>query len=394
MSSSRVSSYWATEYRIKRINNLLVVAVLCMYTVEANYGEPYYFWSAIHRFKKLFCRGPTASKHTDRRPFMNLSVDLHPYMGQNDVLSIASARAIDNEPCSPIPSSPRRRKMANNDNNGLTKEMISRAFPKSPSKQRVRGDNELDSSIKSIKSIVVPVRCGTPRRSTSPRRTIRRATPGCRKQTIQKSELLHLIKQQELYGSLSNPENHDTVMGKQHEPKNVINDQISSATMKTIADHKTVIADLRPQRKRVKFIEQPIGDDDKKLPSRIHSLTLQDLCILGSRHDNTASSDLTCSFSGLNYYNAMQQGEAEMSDSEDTIRQLESKICHSIGMLSRLDELIEQEKVLAKKIEAENQELRRQLVSRLPAAMSLSKLQSQKKMTNTIESLEKQLKEL
>jgi hypothetical protein len=326
---------------------------------------------------------------------MNVAVVQHPSLGQNDVMSAASAPTICHEPRSQLPITPRRRKVAKNDNNGLTKEMISRAFPKSPSKQRTQSEILLSPCVKNTTNKAMPAGCGSvlsSRRSVSPRRVIRsRSMPLCQKPTVQGSKVLPLIN----HSSLSKVEKQETVMRKETGPKNSMSDQISTATMKSIADHKSVIADLRPKRRKVQFNKKPIGEDDRKMPSRIHCLSLQDLCIQGNRHAITAPPDLADSYSSLSYYAEMQEGETEMiSDNDDKIRKLENKLDRCNGMLTRLDELIEQEKEQSRKIEAENQELRRQLVSSLPTAGNQSKQLTQKQMTNMIDSLEKKLSAL
>lgn len=304
-----------------------------------------------------------------------------------------AAPASYNKVHSPFPVTPRRRGLGRNNalRDVLTKEMIGRAFPKSPCRQRTMGGDDFNSSIRSFTSKEISVECGkgpSRRRSTSPRRTIRgRMTPGCRKPTFQKSEFGLEIP----FPAVKNLE--PTPATDSRPIMEEMNRNCSET--KRIEGLKVFFAELRPKRRKVKFNHQsPADDADARRFTRIQSLNLEDLCIHGHPTTNTAAShDFAESISSFHSGDLpMQLPKAPKSDcSGETLRTLESNIRKSIGLLGRLDELIKNEKVQAQEREEENQRLRRELIACLPVTGGLSIYQSQRQLSTMIAVLETQL---
>jgi hypothetical protein len=188
------------------------------------------------------------------------------------------------------------------------------------------------------------------------------------------------------------PQNSSKEEGTQQRPALSINStmsvrpaaqkQISSRSLENIKSHKALIAEMRPRRRKVQFHCENEDARTQTITSRVENLTLKDL----SLHFGVTSS---VSEEQLSIADSVSHHEIdEHDDEQEKIRKLESQVQKCTDMLERLEELILQDQALANQLQAENKELRRELVSCLQISVGR---QSQKQLTTMIDVLEREL---
>jgi hypothetical protein len=287
--------------------------------------------------------------------------------------TVASPAALNDEPHSPRSFLPRSKRLIVSPSNGLTKEMIHRAFLKSPS---YKGDDEdLNASFKSTASRAVSVECGlgvSPKRITSSPRFVSRgrSTPGSRKAMYPKATSVIFsdsIPRLDLGEDMTRRERYPAMRAANH--------QISHVTLRNIEDQRTCLSEMRPKRRKVRFHRQSHSEDmdSSAVLSRVQGLTLRDLSDHGNgsatfakqRVDNGNERFHTLPDDAVTK-GPQQTEDVTEFDKQDVIRKLEIQLRHSIRTLERWDDQIEQDRSLARDIETTNQELQRELVACAP----------------------------
>jgi hypothetical protein len=289
---------------------------------------------------------------------------------------VASPAALYDEPHSPRSFLPRSKRLIVSPSNGLTKEMIHRAFLKSPSyKQPSPSDEDLNASFKSTASRAVSVECGlgvSPKRITSSPRFVSRgrSTPGSRNAMYPKATSVIFsdsIPRLDLGEDMTRRERNPAMRDANH--------QISHVTLRNIEDQRTCLSEMRPKRRKVRFHRHSHSEDmdSSAVLSRVQGLTLRDL----SDHGNGSATFVKQRVDNGNERfhtlpdDAVTKGPRQTEDviefdKQDVIRKLEILLRHSIRTLERWDDLIEKDRSLARDIETTNQGLRRKLVACAP----------------------------
>lgn len=317
--------------------------------------------------------------------------------------------------------SPRRKKRFTN-NGVLTKDLISRAFVEvtTSSNRECRPifslssaqPPELTNSFGTLSSGgMVAVECGlglSPRRprraDMSPRGLSTPRTPRVAIATANNGGLLHSIY-------LPSVQNHGPLVPKKEElipakraldlttssPRPVTTvgqKQLSREGLQKINSHKLFLSDMRTPRRKVMFLPDKENKTKASASPRIANLSISDLSLPGGCVN--AKNNLRCSafISGNildkkhHYASSKVAYECNDKTEKNKRRKLRSKLRKSERMIKRLDVLMEKDELLVQKLRLENQELRRELIC-LPTVR-----QSQKLLTQEIEELEVQLKNL
>jgi hypothetical protein len=291
--------------------------------------------------------------------------------------AVESPAAKYDEPHSPHSFLSRSKRLAVSPSNGLTKEMIHRAFLKLPSyRQPLPSDEDLNASFKSTSSRAVSVECGlgvSPKRITSSPRFVprSRSSPRSRKANYPKATRLN-----SMIFSASIPKldlGEDRTRRERDPAMRDANHQISHSTLKNIEDQRTCLSEMRPKRRKVRFHRRSRSEDmDSAVLTRIQGLTLRDLSDHGYGNAMFAKQRFDHGnerFPTLPDDVAKGPRQAEVLtefSKQDVIPKLEIQLRQSIRTLERWEDLVELDRSLARGIEATNQELRRELVADAP----------------------------
>jgi DNA repair exonuclease SbcCD ATPase subunit len=170
---------------------------------------------------------------------------------------------------------------------------------------------------------------------------------------------------------------------------------LSREGLQRINSHKSFLSEMRTPRRKVMFLPEKENNKGKASASqRIDSLSISDLslpCGCGNAKNSQPTKGLISSdvLDKIAHFST-SKGVEECGDKteKNKRRKLRSKLRKSERMIKRLDVLMEKDELLVQKLRLENQELRRELIC-LPTIH-----QSQKLLTQEIEELEVQLKNL